>query len=160
MKLVFLSIILLTIFIPLKPLKAEPYSCKVSAITVKEKEAVDILQQMYLLQSDMRSKQQNLDEVNHKLMERLERSDVVAVGKYNDLIEKYNSLVQDKNKLSNQHNELKNLYNALLNNISPSRNFAFVNCLNSELVNLSVNTTRLNLDSLNTRIDNLENLQY
>lgn len=157
MKSISLSIALLTIFLSFTPAKAEPNLCKVSAITAKEKEAVDILQEMYLLQLDMRDKQQNIDKLNQQMMKRPDRSDSNAVAQYNDLVNEYNSIIQEKNQLSNKHNEFKNAYNAMLPDISPSTNLVFVNCLNSELLDLSNQTNRLNIDSLNTRIDNLRN---
>lgn len=164
MKLISLSIALLTVFLPFTPVKAEPNLCKLSAITFKEKEAVDILQEIYLLQLEMKSKQQNIDKINERIIEYPNRSDSNAVALHNSLVEKYNSIVREKNQLSNRHNELKDSYNALLHDISPSSNLAFTNCLNSELLDINTNTTRLNIDSLNTRIDNLRNniesLQY
>ncbi len=159
MKLVSLSIALLTFTIPVMQANAEPNSCKISAITAKEKEAVDILQEMYLVQSDLRSGKQRLDELNYQMTDRPDRRDADAVAQYNNLVGKYNSFVKDQNQLSNEYNELRNSYNALVNSISPSTNIAFTTCLNSELFVFQSNTNSFNIESLNTRMKNLKNYQ-
>jgi uncharacterized protein YoxC len=140
-----------------KPVNAEPNSCKISAITAQEKEAVDILQEMYYLQKDIKIKGEKLNELNAKKSLDYDPHDADSVNKYNNLANEFNSIVEENNSLSNKYNQLKDIFNTITVVISPSKNIVFITCLNSEMLGVEINTTSLNIDSLNTNTETMKN---
>ena len=157
MKALFATVVLFTLFIPVKSINAEPNSCKISAITAKEREAVDILQEMYYIQEDIKIKGEKLDELNAQKGLGYDSYDADSVNEYNILTDEFNNIVEQKNSLSNKYNQLKDIFNAKTNEISPSRNIAFITCLNREMLSVETNTTSLNIDSLNTSTETMRN---
>ena len=156
MKKFIISTIAITLLIPFKSVNAEPNSCKISAITVQEIEAVDILQKMSYLQSEIRIKGEKLDKLNYQKSKGYDSYNENSVNKYNKLIAQYNDIVSQKNDLGEQYNQLKDIFNAQVEKISPSTNTNFVMCLNTALLRVETNTTSLNIDSLKTTTETLK----
>jgi chemotaxis protein histidine kinase CheA len=137
------------------PVSANPNLCYNSAITPSERKAVEILEDMHYVQSEIKITGETLNKLNQQRNQGYDQYSPDSVSKYNNLVNKYNKVVIHSNKLSEQYNQMKNSYNSLLNQISPSENIVFTTCLNSQILNIETNTTSLNVDSLNIRTDNL-----
>jgi hypothetical protein len=156
MRLVSVGITMSALIISIVPANAEPNSCKNSAITAAEREAVSIMQNMYSVQLKLEVSSGNLNKINHQKSVGYNSSDTASVGHYNDLIAKYNDAVEERNKLSDQYNQLKDSFNALTPKISPSYNYTFITCINSEISLIEANTASINVDNLNRNIENLK----
>lgn len=155
MKLLSVGIAISALIISTLPANAEPNSCKNSAITPAEREAVSIMQNMYSVQLKLEKVGVSLDELSHQKSAGYDSSDTASVSHYNDLVAKYNGVVKERNQLSDRYNQLKDSFNALTPEISPSSNHIFITCINSEISVLDTNTVSINTDDLSRDIENL-----
>jgi|GEM_PF-3075272 len=171
LKLLSIAITILVSSVPIQSVNANPGSCKGSAITFSEKEAVRILQDMYYLQSEMDVANENLDKLNRRRSMGYDPYDADSVAKYNKIVNKYNAIIVEKNALSNEYNLVKSSFNATIPQFSPSTNTTFINCMNMAVLDLNIGTSSLNVsstslngDSLRIRTENmrrrLENMNY
>ncbi|MBW4536196.1 MAG: hypothetical protein KME09_19855 [Pleurocapsa minor HA4230-MV1] len=137
-----------TLMISMMPVNAAPDLCKDSAITVKEKDSVDIPQNIYSLQSKLEIYSENLSQLNSQNNLYFNSGDTSTVSQYN-------KNVNESDELSKQYENQRDSYNTMINYLSPSTNIVLMNCLNSELISLEINTSSLNSDNLNSKTDNL-----
>lgn len=156
MRLVSVGITISALIISVMPANAEPNSCKNSAITPAEREAVSIMQDMYSVQLNLEKVGVSLDKLNRQRNVGYDSSDAASVNHYNDLVAKYNDVVKERNKLSDQYNQLKNSFNALNPKISPSYNYTFITCISSEISVLNTNIASINTDDLNREVESLK----
>jgi len=156
MRLVSIGITMSALIISIVPANAEPNSCKSSAITPAEREAVSIMQNMYSVQLSLEKVGVSLDKLNRQKNVGYDSSDAASVNRYNELVDKYNNVVKERNKLSDQYNQLKDSFNALNPKISPSYNYTFITCISSEISVLNTNTASINTDGLNREVENLQ----
>jgi hypothetical protein len=143
-----------TLMISMMPVNAVSSSCQNSAITFKEKESVDVPQNMYSIQSKLEIYSKNLNQLNSQKNSYSNSRDTSSVSQYNNLVNEYNKNVNESNELSKQDENKRDSYNTIINYLSPSTNIVLMNCLNSELLSLEINTTGLNIDNLNIETDN------
>lgn len=155
-KLLSVGITMSALIISIMPAIAEPNSCKNSAITPAEREAVSIMQNMYSIQLNLEKVGVSLDELSHQKSAGYDSSNTASVNYYNDLVAKYNDVVKERNQLSDQYNQLKDSFNALTPKISPSKNYVFITCLNGELSLLEANTASINADDLTREVEDLK----
>lgn len=148
MKFAFFTILVLTYILPTRSASAEPNLCNASANTIQEKEVVDILQELYLIQSNLKKTQNILERLNHQISQSINRKTSDPIFEYNDLINEYNRFIKYSKKTGQNYNKLKILYNALLKSISPSSNIALLNCLNNERLRINKNMNSININYL------------
>lgn len=164
MRLGSVGIAMSALMLSVMPVNADPSSCKTSAITVVERETVDVLQNMYSVQLELEIADRKLNELNRQKNVGYNSNDATSVNHYNNLIDKYNGVVRERSKLVNEYNQLKDSFNALVDKISPSRNITFITCLNGELTVVESTTTRQNAELLNIDIEtlrqNIETLRH
>jgi hypothetical protein len=137
-----------TLMIFMMPVNAAPDSCKNSVITVEEKDSVDILQNMYSIQSNLEIYSENLSQLNSQ-------NNLYFKFRDTSTLSQYNKNVNESNELSKQYENQRDLYDTIINYFSPSTNIVLMNCLNSELISLEINTTGLNIENVNIKTDNL-----
>ena len=156
MKKLFTSITVLGWITFTDHVNANPDLCYNSAFTASEIEAVEILEDMYYIQSEIEATGESLHILNQQRRKGYNRYDSDSVYNYNQIINEYNDFISYKNKLSDEYNWLQESYNLLANQISPSTNIAFTTCLNSQILGLETNVMSLNIDSLNISTDDLQ----
>lgn len=157
MKLAHITCVLLALIIPIKSVNAEPKSCKNLAVTSKEMETVNLLQEMHYVQLEMNNQQDKLDELKLQTRQDYDSYDSNSVDAHNQKVEEYNAVVHIKNKLSREFNKLKNSYNLLVDEISPSTNTSFTLCLNTQVLAIGARTTVINVDALDNNLENTRN---
>ncbi|MGK7894796.1 MAG: hypothetical protein AB4372_14565 [Xenococcus sp. (in: cyanobacteria)] len=155
MKLIPSTVILLTLIIFIKSVKAEPNSCDNLAMMAAEIQAVDTLQKMYELQLEIIKEKDKLQELNKQKSQGYDPYDQKSIDEYNVKVEEYNNVVKKKNKLSDEYNELQDSYNLVTDEIGLTLNTPLVNCLNSESFSLEMNTSQINVDNLLVNTENL-----
>ncbi len=148
MKFAFFPILLLTYLLPIQSATAEPNLCNTSATTIKEKEVVNILQELYLMQSNLKNTQNILGKLNDQISQSINRRKSDNIVEYNDLVNEYNRFINYSNETGQNYNKLKVHYNDLVNSISPSTNTALLNCLNHQKSRITQNMTGISIDYL------------
>ena len=144
----FIIIILLSCILPTKSVKAEPSLCNASAITVKEQEVVGVLQELYLLQSNLKNTQKILDKLEQQITYSAKRRDSDDLFDYKDLVNEYNRFVKYSNETDQNYNKLQMLYSNLIDSITPNTNQKLLNCLNTEKSKIHTNMTDIELNYL------------
>lgn len=110
-----------TLIISMMPVNAASDSCKNSTFTVKEKDSVALLQNMYSLESKLEIYTTSFNQLSSQ-------ENLYSNLKDTNLVNEYNKNVNERNGLSKQDENQLNSYNTIIDYISPTTNIALVNC--------------------------------
>jgi hypothetical protein len=110
-----------TLIISMTPVNAASDSCKNSTFTVKEKDSVALLQNMYSLESKLEIYTTSFNQLSSQ-------ENLYSNLKDTNLVNEYNKNVNERNGLSKQDENQLNSYNTIIDYISPTTNIALVNC--------------------------------
>lgn len=155
MKLALLSVVILNCILPIQKVIAEPSSCNSLAINIKEKEAVDILQELHLIQSNLTNADKILNKLNNQISHSVNRGNSDSVVGHHDLVNEYNSFINYSNEAEQYYNQQKLIYNDLHSSISVSGNIALLKCLNRQALRKDPTINHVNIDYLD-----INNMQF
>ncbi|MEN9869821.1 MAG: hypothetical protein RLZZ171_804 [Cyanobacteriota bacterium] len=110
-----------TLMISMMPVNAAPDLCKNSTFTVKEKDSVALLQNMYSLESKLEIYTTSFNQLSSQ-------ENLYSNLKDTNLVNEYNKNVNERTRLSKQDENQLNSYNTIIDYVSPTTNIALVNC--------------------------------
>lgn len=154
-KLAWLSIVILNCISPIQKVIAEPSTCNSWAANVKEKEAVDILQELHLIESNLTNADKILNKLNTQISQSINQRNSDFVVGYHDLVNEYNSFINYSNETEQYYNQQKLIYNDLHTSIASSGNIPLLKCLNRQALEKDPTINHVNIDYLD-----INNMQF